>query len=99
MLHAEITRFPDVLDIVREHGAHRLNDALADRFARLTLAGRLRATDPAEAAEQFTALLIGPMEARCRMGTREVGDTELRQVTRAAVRTFLQAFGPLLPPE
>ncbi|MEV4167527.1 TetR/AcrR family transcriptional regulator C-terminal domain-containing protein [Nonomuraea dietziae] len=60
--------------------------------------GTADATEPAEAAEQFTALLIGPMEARSRMGTREVGDTELRQVTRAAVRTFLQAFSPAPAP-
>ncbi|MEU4546992.1 TetR/AcrR family transcriptional regulator C-terminal domain-containing protein [Nonomuraea dietziae] len=74
--------------------ADQQHDGGGQRRARLTLAGRLRATDPAEAAEQFTALLIGPMEARSRMGTREFGDAELRQVTRAAVRTFLQAFGP-----
>ncbi|WP_329087103.1 MULTISPECIES: TetR/AcrR family transcriptional regulator [unclassified Streptosporangium] len=93
LLYAEITRFPDVLDIVKEYGAHRLNQAVADRLARLTLAGRLRATDPAQAAEQFMALLTGPMEARSQMGTRPVGDAELQAVARAAVDTFLQAFG------
>ncbi|GAA4234742.1 TetR/AcrR family transcriptional regulator [Streptosporangium album] len=93
LLYAEITRFPDVLDLVKEYGAHRLNEALADRLARLTLAGHLRATDPARAAEQFVALLTGPMEARSQMGTRQVDDAELRAVARAAVHTFLQAFG------
>ncbi|WP_405148584.1 TetR/AcrR family transcriptional regulator [Sphaerisporangium sp. NBC_01403] len=94
LLYAEVARLPDVLDIVREHGAHRLSQALADRLARLTLAGRLRAADPAQAAEQFLALLTGPMEARSKMGTREIGDAELREVTRGAVDTFLRAFGP-----
>ncbi|SEG90155.1 DNA-binding transcriptional regulator, AcrR family [Thermomonospora echinospora] len=93
LLYSEITQFPDFLDIVTESGPHRLNQALADRLARLTLAGHLRATDPDQAAEQFMALLTGPLEARTRMGTRQIGDAELHEITRAAVRTFLHAFG------
>ncbi|GIJ29158.1 hypothetical protein Vqi01_43200 [Micromonospora qiuiae] len=92
LLYSEINRFPDALDIVRQSGPHRLNEALADRFARLMLAGRLQAGDPAQAAEQFMALLIGPLEARSEMGTRQIDDAELRQVAIAAVRTFLLAF-------
>jgi hypothetical protein len=68
-------------------------DALADRLARLTLAGRLRIGDPVVAADQFWALLVGPAEARSRMGTRPVPDGELHMVTTAAVDTFLRAFG------
>ncbi|MER5307758.1 TetR/AcrR family transcriptional regulator [Streptomyces sp. NPDC002773] len=93
LLYAEITQFPDLVDIVAEHGPHRLGQALADRLARLALAGRLRADDPDQAAEQFIALLTGPLEARSRMGTRQLDDAELRQLARAAVRTFLAAFG------
>jgi TetR/AcrR family transcriptional repressor of mexJK operon len=93
LLYSEITTFPDALDIVREHGPHHLNAALADRFARLILAGRLRASNPAQAAEQFMALLIGPLEARSEMGTRRIPDTELRQLAHAAVNTFLLAYG------
>jgi TetR/AcrR family transcriptional regulator, mexJK operon transcriptional repressor len=92
LLYSEINRFPDALDIVRQSGPHRLNAALADRFARFILDGRLRATDPAQAAEQFMALLTGPLEARSEMGTRVLDDAELRQVVIAAVRTFLLAF-------
>ncbi|MFJ6572306.1 TetR/AcrR family transcriptional regulator [Streptomyces sp. NPDC091292] len=94
LLYAEVTRFPDALTIVSEHGPHRLVQALADRLARLALAGRLRATDPTRAAEHFLALLIGPMEARSQMGTVEIADAELVEVTAAAVDTFLRAFGP-----
>lgn len=94
LLYSEITTFPDALDIVREHGPHRLNAALADRFARLMLAGHLHASDPAEAAEHFMALLVGPLETRSEMGTRQLSDTELDEVARSAVRTFLLAFGP-----
>ncbi|MEV4374843.1 TetR/AcrR family transcriptional regulator [Nonomuraea sp. NPDC049637] len=94
LLYSEIIRFPDVLDVVTESGPHRLTQALADRLARLILAGRLRATDPELAAEQLLALLVGPLEARSRMGTRLLGDDELREVARVAVGTFLQAYAP-----
>lgn len=94
LLYSEVTRFPDILDIVLDNGPHRLSQALADRLARLTLAGRLHATDPDQAAEQLIALLTGPLEPRSRMGTRPLDDAELREIARAAVRTFLTAFGP-----
>ncbi|TMR90976.1 TetR/AcrR family transcriptional regulator [Nonomuraea basaltis] len=93
LLHSEITRFPEILDIVLESGPDRLNRALADRLARLTLAGHLRATDPDLAAEQLMALLIGPLEVRSQLGTRQMDDTELRDVAQATVRTFLRAWG------
>lgn len=93
LLHAELNQFPDLIDIVRGRAADRVTDALADKLARLSLAGRLDRLDPAGAAEQFIALLAGPVEARARMGTRRVPDAELWAVTRAAVNTFLHAFG------
>jgi AcrR family transcriptional regulator len=93
LLSAEVTRFPDLIDIVRGHAADRVTEALADRLARLALAGRLRRLDPTRAAEQFIALLTGPIEARSRLGTRPVPDDELWAVARAAVDTFLRAFG------
>ncbi|MEV4626907.1 TetR/AcrR family transcriptional regulator [Micromonospora sp. NPDC049523] len=93
LLNAEVNRFPDLIDIAHATGANRITQALADRVARLTLAGHLAATEPVEAAEQFLALLTGPMESRARLGTRPVPDRELRAVARAAVRTFLRAYG------
>ncbi|MCP2256545.1 transcriptional regulator, TetR family [Streptoalloteichus tenebrarius] len=93
LLSGEINQFPDLLDIVHGHAVDRVTEALADRMARLTVAGALRARDPLVAAEQFVALLTGPAETRSRLGTREVPDAELRAVARAAVDTFLQAFG------
>jgi len=92
LLYAELTQLPDLIDIVRGHAADRVTDALADKLARLSLAGRLGKLDPNEAAEQLVALLTGPMEARARLGTRPVPDDELRAVARSAVRTFLHAF-------
>ena len=92
LLNAELGRFPDLIDIVRGRAADRVTEALADRLARLALAGRLRRLDPTQAAEQFLALLTGPIEARSRLGTRQVADDELWAVARAAVDTFLRAF-------
>jgi AcrR family transcriptional regulator len=92
LLYAEVARFPELLEIVWGRGASRLQQSLADRLARLSLAGRLRTCDPAEAAEQFLALLTGPMERRSRLGTHAVDEDELGAVARSAVRTFLLAY-------
>ncbi|MCG8918759.1 TetR/AcrR family transcriptional regulator [Actinokineospora sp. PR83] len=93
LLYAEVTKFPDLFDVVRAGAADQVAEALADRLARLSLAGRLRRLDPVAAAEQFAALLTGPMEARSRMGTKALGEAEYRAVAEAAVDTFLAAFG------
>ena len=94
LLHAEITTMPDLVGIVRDRAADRVNDALASRLARLALAGRLKlGVDPAVAAEQFGALLTGPLETRSRLGTRKIPQSELREVTENATQTFLRAFG------
>ena len=94
LLYSEITQFPDILDTVTDSGPHRLTQELADRLAHLALAGRLNLTAPELAAEQFLALLIGPLEARTRMGTHQIEDGDLRKIAHAAVHTFLAAFGP-----
>ncbi|WP_331748885.1 TetR/AcrR family transcriptional regulator [Streptomyces chartreusis] len=96
LLLSEITRLPGLLDIIRETGTQRLQQALAGALARLMVAGRLRSTDPGQAAEQFIALLTGPLEARCLMATRRIDDTEVQDMVRAAVRTFLRAMAPIL---
>ncbi|WDZ82797.1 TetR/AcrR family transcriptional regulator C-terminal domain-containing protein [Micromonospora cathayae] len=93
LLHAEATRFPELLDAAPGRGAERLTEALADRLARLALSGRLRITDPALAAEQFLALVTGPLQSRSRYGNRVVPVQEQRAVTVAAVDMFLLAVG------
>jgi TetR/AcrR family transcriptional repressor of mexJK operon len=95
LLSAEINQFPDLLDIIHTRAVDRVTEALADRLARLTVAGHLHTPDPLLAAEQFFALLCGPMDKRARLGTRHVPNAELRTVSRAAVHTFLQAFTEL----
>ncbi|KLL10231.1 TetR/AcrR family transcriptional regulator [Protofrankia sp. BMG5.30] len=93
LLYAEINQFPDLLDIIQGRATNPVTEALADRLARLALAGRLRAGDPAAAAEQLAALLTGSLEGRTRFGTRAISDDEMWAVARAAVDTFLHAFG------
>ncbi len=93
LLYAEISQFPDLLDIITGRASDPVTEALADRLARLALAGHLRAGDPAAAAEQLAALLTGSLEARCRYGTRVISAAEQHAVARAAVDTFLHAFG------
>ncbi|WP_207930337.1 TetR/AcrR family transcriptional regulator [Streptomyces hainanensis] len=94
LLNAELTSFPDLLDVVWGEGASRVTEALADRIARLALAGRLRVADPSRAAEQLSGLLMGPIDSRSRLGTRTVSAAEIDELAVAAVDTFLAAFGP-----
>ncbi|MFJ9495270.1 TetR/AcrR family transcriptional regulator [Streptomyces sp. NPDC101224] len=61
---AQAVQFPDLAASVRERTALRVRSALADRLARLALAGRLRPCDPEVAAEHFLSLLTGPLEYR-----------------------------------
>ncbi|MCE7081226.1 TetR/AcrR family transcriptional regulator [Streptomyces sp. ST2-7A] len=93
LLCAEAHRFPELLETLQATGTSRVTEALADRFARLTLGGHLRTPDPVEAAEQFVALLTGPAEARSRFGTRRLPDEELGSLVRSAAGTFYSAFG------
>lgn len=92
LLHAELASMPELQDLVRERATDKVNDALADRLARIALAGHLRITDPAVAAEQFGALLTAPFDTRSRLGTRKVPAKELAEVTQNAVQTFLRAY-------
>ncbi|TDD79940.1 TetR/AcrR family transcriptional regulator [Actinomadura darangshiensis] len=92
LLLSEFSRFPDLLGLVFGQVNDRVIEALADRLARLALAGRLHVTDPVAAAEQFAALLGSPLDKRTRLGTRDVSDEEIRAVVSAAAGTFLKAF-------
>lgn len=91
LLAAESGQFPELLDLVHKV-TDRVLQALADRLARLSLAGSLRTAEPLTAAEQFSALLTAPLDKRSRFGSQPVPDEELRAVVSAAVHTFVQAF-------
>ncbi|NNN29311.1 TetR/AcrR family transcriptional regulator [Streptomyces sp. S3(2020)] len=82
---AQAAQFPDLAVTVRERTALQVRCALADRLARLVLAGRLRPCDPELAAEHFLVLLTGPLEYRPDAAPDTLGD--------AAVDIFLRAYG------
>ncbi|MFI6169899.1 TetR/AcrR family transcriptional regulator [Nocardia sp. NPDC051052] len=92
LIAAEAPQFPDLLDVV-DDVSRQIAQALADRLARLSLAGSLQIDDPELAAMQFAALLTGGIDARSRVGTRQVPDAELHVIADAAAATFLKAFG------
>lgn len=77
--------FPHLAASVRERTALRLRSALADRLARLVLAGHLRSCDPEPAAENFLALLTGPLQYR--------PDADPDTLAADAVDVFLRAYG------
>ncbi|PXX56500.1 TetR family transcriptional regulator [Nocardia tenerifensis] len=91
LTYAQLPVFPDLIDTVHDRTSRLLVEALSDRLARHMLAGRLRTVDPALAAEQFLALLTGPLETRT--GTRKPTPSQLRALAEAAVDTFLRAYG------
>ncbi|WP_280344262.1 TetR/AcrR family transcriptional regulator [Nocardia neocaledoniensis] len=86
--------FADLAAEVQQRNSTRLREALADRLARLTLAGRLRPSDPELAAEQYLALLTAPVETRSHLGARRIPAAELRTIAEAATDTFLRAYAP-----
>ncbi|WP_020496544.1 TetR/AcrR family transcriptional regulator C-terminal domain-containing protein [Sciscionella marina] len=92
LLCAEASTFPEIHSEIREQTGERVVAALADRFAHLVLDGTLRECDPAQAAEQFEALLAGPMEHRSRSGSRKVSAAARRAIAKAAADTFIRAY-------
>lgn len=92
LVAAEAGRFPELLDTV-DQVSNRVLGALADRFARLSLAGVLGSLDPELAAVQFSALLTGPADLWFGLGHKPVSDEQALRIAEPAVATFLAAFG------
>ncbi|WP_280424121.1 TetR/AcrR family transcriptional regulator [Nocardia carnea] len=89
---AEAGQFPELIEIVDEVSGQVLR-ALADRFARLALAGVLGLDDPDVAASQWTALLTGALPVRYQFGVEPLPEADADAVAVAAATTFLAAFG------
>ncbi|RSD11794.1 TetR/AcrR family transcriptional regulator [Amycolatopsis eburnea] len=92
LTYAQLGRFPELLTDVHAVTAGRLADALADRLARLVVGGQLRHCDPAVVAEQFLALLTGPLERRSQLGTRRLPAAEIDAVADNAAETIVRTF-------
>lgn len=93
LIQAEGERYPQLFQAWREHGPGRVNAALGARFARLAHAGYLDVDDPDLAARQFLALVYSDFQMSTALGAPPT-DEELENSARAAVRTFLRAYGP-----
>jgi TetR/AcrR family transcriptional repressor of mexJK operon len=92
---AEAARFPDVGQMIFEHGPAVIYEAVGASLERWDRAGALRIDDPRSAAVQFVTLCQGDLVVRARLGilgtpTRE----EIRGTVERAVRTFVRAYSP-----
>jgi TetR/AcrR family transcriptional repressor of mexJK operon len=95
---AEAPRFPELGRAFYASGPAAVLARLADYLGAADARGTLRVEDPKLAAEQFVAMLMGPLHMRHLLGlTAEFGDRDPAQVVEAAVATFLSAYAPSDP--
>ncbi|QNA93574.1 MULTISPECIES: TetR/AcrR family transcriptional regulator [unclassified Microbacterium] len=91
---AERTRFPELLDGIRDSNRARTIDALAGKLAQLSTSGYLRLRDAPRAARQFMSLVTDDALSASGFGGRTLAESELDQPVKDGVDTFLAAFGP-----
>ncbi|MEA2646993.1 MAG: TetR/AcrR family transcriptional regulator, mexJK operon transcriptional repressor [Chloroflexota bacterium] len=92
---AEAARFPDLARAYYERVPARVYAAMAQLFARLSKAGRLRVDDPGAAAHHFAWLTLGQAMDQAMFGVAEadVAAGDLDRMADAAVAVFLAAYG------
>ena len=89
----EAAKFPDLAKAFMTSGPEVMVDRLAAWLAVQDLAGRLRTSDPAFAAEQFFSLTQARLVLRCRCDPfYQPSEAETEQVLDGAVRVFLAAY-------
>ncbi|WP_061962525.1 TetR/AcrR family transcriptional regulator [Demequina flava] len=91
----ELGRFPDLARTLAERGPHRAIDILADVLADLDARGLLAVPHPGQAASQLNWLVMGqPVNDAMLLGDASIPSAAERDShVRAAVRTFLAAYG------
>jgi TetR/AcrR family transcriptional repressor of mexJK operon len=94
LISAESGRFPHLARQYHQRAPGLVVTALADAFALLARQGRLRAPDPARAAEHFAFLVVGPTLDRVMFeGEAAVpAAAELDRLAEGAVEVFLAAY-------
>ncbi|UUP16106.1 TetR/AcrR family transcriptional regulator [Nitratireductor thuwali] len=92
LIQSEGERYPEIFDQWYEEGPGKVASALAAHFARMAFAGHLDIDDPDVAAQQFLALIGADIKLRSLFG-QPVPDEKLRASAKAAVHTFLRAYG------
>jgi hypothetical protein len=81
-----------VFETWRERGPGRVWAAVSARLSRLAHDGLLDLDDPDLAARQLISLVNMDLRPQAMMGQRPT-EAEVDVATRAAVRTFLRAYG------
>lgn len=91
---AEAVRFPQLGDVFWRAGPERTRTQIETFLRRANEAGTLSVADPKLAAEQFISLLRSDFHLRQLLRLdAPLRPAELRRAARAAVTTFLRAFG------
>lgn len=91
----EVARFPELARTLAEHGPQRAIDLLTDLLTEVDARELLSIADPRTAASQLNWLVMGaPINDAMLLGDDAVpGATARRRHVRAAVSTFLRAYG------
>jgi AcrR family transcriptional regulator len=96
IVEAEAQRYPELFRAWREEGPGRLWAAISYRLIRLRDAGLLDVEDTDLAARQFISLAVMDLKPAMVVGLSPT-TAEVDAATRAAVRTFLRAYGTSRP--
>jgi AcrR family transcriptional regulator len=98
LVETEGQRYPELFEAWRERGPGRVWSAVSARLSRLAHDGLLDLDDPDLAARQLISLVNMDLRPTAMAGGRP-SDAEVDAATRAAVRTFLRAYGrgPAMP--
>lgn len=92
---AEAVRFPQLGDVFWRAGPEQTRTQIEAFLRRADEAGTLSVADPKLAAEQFISLMRGDFHLRQLLRLdAPLKPAELRAAARAAVATFLRAYGP-----
>jgi TetR/AcrR family transcriptional repressor of mexJK operon len=91
LLISEAPHFPAILDLWQNRGIVPL---IAEPLAKLAAAGLLDTDDPAQAAEDLSALTLGQVNNKSMMGTIQLTDAEADRIVRSGIAVFMRAYGP-----
>ncbi len=84
---------PDVLELYRNSGPHRVRDAVAQYLQQQVREGNLRSLNPQVAARQFFDLVAAEMVLRANLsGGERPGKAAIRQRVKESVDCFLYGY-------
>lgn len=96
LVETEGQRYPELFEAWRQRGPGRVWAAVSARLSRLAHDGLLDLDDPDLAARQLISLVNMDLRPMAMAGQKPT-DAEVETATRAAVRTFLRAYGRRRP--